>query len=55
MDKPPALDRLAEQEKDALIIALWAEVQGLQTRVTELEAKLQEPVKDAQNSSVPPS
>ena len=55
MDKPPALDRLSEQEKDALIIALWAEVQGLQTRVTELEAKLQEPVKDAQNSSVPPS
>src|SRR6266550_4352401 len=41
MDKPPALDRLSEQEKDALIIALWAEVQGLQTRVTELEAKLQ--------------
>ena len=55
MDKPPALDRLSEQEKDALIIALWAKVQGLQTRVTELEAKLQEPVKDAQNSSVPPS
>jgi hypothetical protein len=40
MDKPPALDRLSEQEKDALIIALWAEVQGLQTRVTEVEAKL---------------
>jgi transposase len=55
MDKLPTLDRLAEQEKDALISALWAEVQRLQTRVTELEAKLQEPVKDAQNSSVPPS
>ena len=47
MDKLPALDRLSEQEKDALIIALWAAVQGLQTRVTELEAKLQEPGKDA--------
>ena len=55
MDKPPALERLSEQEKDALIIALWAEVQRLQTRFAELEAKLQEPVKDARNSSVPPS
>ena len=55
MDKLPALERLSEQEKDALIIALWAEVQRLQTRVAELEAKRQEPVKDARNSSVPPS
>jgi transposase len=55
MDKPPGLERLSEQEKDALIIALWGEVQRLQTRIAELEAKLQEPVKDARNSSVPPS
>ena len=55
MDKPPALERLSDQEKDALILALWAEVQRLQTRIAELEAKLQEPVKDARNSSVPPS
>jgi transposase len=55
MDKLPALDRLSHQEKDALIVALWAEVQRLQTRLAELEAKLQEPVKDARNSSVPPS
>jgi transposase len=55
MDKPPGLERLSEQEKDALIIALWGEVQHLQTRIAELEAKLQEPVKDARNSSVPPS
>ena len=55
MDTLPALVRLSEQEKAALMIALWAEVQRLQTRVTEVEAKLQEPVKDAQNSSVPPS
>ena len=55
MDKLPALERLSEQEKDALIIALWGEVQRLQTRIAELEAKLQEPVKDARNSSVPPS
>jgi transposase len=55
MDKLPALEQLSEQEKDALIVALWAEVQRLGSRVAELEAKLHEPVKDARNSSVPPS
>ena len=55
MDKLPALERLSEQEKEALMAALWAEVQRLQTRVADLEAKLHEPVKDAKNSSVPPS
>jgi hypothetical protein len=53
MDTLPALERLLDQEKDALIVALWAEVQRLQTRVAELEAKLRVPVKDARNSSVP--
>jgi len=37
------------------MVALWAEGQGLRTRVAELEAKRQEPGKDARNSSVPPS
>jgi len=55
METLPELDRLSASEKDALIVALWAEVQGLRTRVAELEAKLHEPVKDARNSSVPPS
>jgi transposase len=55
MDKLPELERLSEQEKDALVVALWAEVHGLRTRVAELEAKLHAPVKDARNSSVPPS
>src|SRR5918994_2897503 len=55
MDKLPDLERLSAQDKDALIVALWAAVQCLQTRVAELEAKLQEPVKEARNSSVPPS
>lgn len=36
-------------------MALWAEIQRLRTHVTELEAKQQEPVKDARNSSVSPS
>jgi transposase len=55
MDTLPALEGLSEQDKDALIVALWAEVQRLHTRVAELEAKRREPVKDATNSSVPPS
>jgi transposase len=55
MDTLPTVERLSAQEKDALIVALWAEVQRLQTRVAELESKLREPVKDARNSSVPPS
>jgi transposase len=55
MDTLPALERLSEQDKEALLVALWAEVQRLQTRVAELEAKLREPGKDARNSRVPPS
>jgi transposase len=55
MDKLPELERLSEPEKDALIVALWAEVQRLKARLAALEAKTQEPRKDAHNSSVPPS
>jgi transposase len=55
METLPALDRLSAADKDALIVALWAEIQRLRARVTELEAKPHEPVKDARNSSVPPS
>ena len=38
-----------------MILALWAQVQALTTRVSELEAKLGEPPKTPGNSSVPPS
>ena len=55
MDTLPALERLSEREKDALMVALWAEVQRLQTRVAELQARVRVPVKDARNASVPPS
>ncbi len=55
MDQLPHLDGLSEPEKDALIQVLWAEIQALKARIAELEAKLQEPKKDAHNSSVPPS
>jgi transposase len=55
MDKLPDLERLSEPDKDALIAALWAEVQTLKARLAALEAKQHEPCKDAHNSSVPPS
>ena len=55
MDKLPELERLSESEKDALITALWAEVQRLKAQLAALEAKPHEPRKDAHNSSVPPS
>ncbi len=50
MDKLPKLPRLAEQEKDALIVTLWAEVQRRRTRFAALEVKLQEPRKDVRTS-----
>src|SRR5215211_1297709 len=55
MDKLPELARLSEPEKDALIAALWAELQRLKAQLAALEAKSDEPRKDAHNSSVPPS
>jgi hypothetical protein len=55
MDKLPDLERFSAQDKAALMVAWWAAVPRLQTRVAELEAKLQEPGKDARHASVPPS
>jgi transposase len=51
----PNLDHLSHAEKDALIRALWAQVQTLSARVSELEAKLGGPPKNSDNSSQPPS
>ena len=58
----PDLSRLTHEEKDALILALWTQVQALteqvQTlvvRVAELEARLGTPPKTPDNSSLPPS
>jgi transposase len=51
----PDLSRLSHDEKDALILALWAQVQALTARVAVLEAKLGTPPKTPDNSSVPPS
>jgi transposase len=55
MDKLPELEQLSEPEKDALMAALWAEVQRLKARLAALEAKQREPRKDAHNSSGSPS
>jgi transposase len=55
MTAPPDLRTLIEVEKDALIRALWAQVQTLTTRVAELEARLNQPPKTPGNSSLPPS
>ncbi len=51
----PDLSCLTHEEKDALIRALWAQVQALTARVADLEAKLGAPPKTPANSSVPPS
>jgi transposase len=51
----PDLSRPSHDEKDALILALWAQVQLLTARVAELEAKLGVPPKTPDNSNVPPS
>ncbi len=65
----PDLGQLFDAEKDALIVALWtqldavlaanaelmAKVEALTARVAELEVKLNEPPKTPDNSSLPPS
>ena len=51
MTQLPDLSRLSHDEKDALILALWAQVQLLTARVAELGV----PPKTPDNSSVPPS
>jgi hypothetical protein len=51
----PNLDHLSHAEKDALIRALRAQAQGLTARVAALEARLGEPSKIPDNSSLPPS
>jgi transposase len=51
----PDLNSLSHAEKDALIRALWSQVQSLTARAAALEAKLNEPSKTPDNSSLPPS
>ena len=51
----PDLSHLGHAEKDTLIRALWTQVQSLTARVEALEARLNEPSKTSDNSSLPPS
>jgi transposase len=51
----PNLNQLSHAEKDDLIRALWAQVPSLTARVAALEARLGEPSKAPDNSSLPPS
>ena len=55
MTPPPELGRLTEAKKNALILALWAQVPAVTARVAELEARLNEPTTTPSNSSLPPS
>jgi len=52
---PPDLSQLSHAEKDALILALWQRLEAAERRIAELEAKLAEPPKTPDNSSLPPS
>jgi len=52
---PPNLSQLSHAEKDALILALWQRLEAAERRIAELEAKLAEPPKTPDNSSLPPS
>jgi transposase len=55
MTFPYDLSQLSHEQKDALILALWAQVEALTARVAELEARLNAPPKTPDNSSLPPS
>lgn len=55
MQPPLDLSSLDATAKDALILALMERIEALTKRVEELEAKLAEPPKTPDNSSVPPS
>jgi transposase len=51
----PNLDHRSHAEKDALIRALWQRLEAAERRIAELEARLAEPGKTPDNSSLPPS
>lgn len=51
MTELPDLSSLSNEAKDALIVALWEEIQRLRQRLEELE----KPKKTSENSSIPPS
>ena len=52
---PEALDSLDKKELIGLVLTMAEQIAALQSRVAELEAKLSEPPKTPDNSSLPPS
>jgi transposase len=55
MAQLPDLSRLSHAEKDALIRALWARLEAAERHIADLEARISEPGKTPDNSSLPPS
>ena len=55
MPQLPDLSQLSHAEKDALIRALWERLEIAERRIADLEARLGEPSKTSDNSSLPPS
>ena len=55
MIPPPDLSKLTEADKDALIRQLLARLEAAEKRIAALEARLKEPAKTPNNSSLPPS
>ena len=55
MPQLPDLSQLSHAEKDALIRALWERLEMAERRIADLEARLGEPSKTSDNSSLPPS
>ena len=55
MPQLPDLSQLSHAEKDALILALFQRLEAADRRIAALEAKLGEPPKTPDNSSLPPS
>ena len=55
MTQLPDLRHLSHADKDALILALWTQIQALTAGVAELEARQSVPPKTPDNSSTPPS
>ncbi len=58
MPQPPDLTKLSQAEKDALILALFAQLTSAHEKIATLEARIDEltrPPKTPDNSSKPPS
>ena len=55
MPQLPDLRHLSHTEKDPLIRALWQRLEAAEQRIANLEARLGEPSKTPDNSSLPPS